>query len=155
MALKENIITIKDGDQELTFRVKQMPATKLEGWLIRAALLIAGAGAGAGLPGLEGLRDGREAGVWLLQNAPSLLPRLGHLDFEKAKPLMDELLACCWRKIGSHDQQCLPESVDDFIQDVGTLLKLRGEAIKINLGFLSRGAEGGPGSPDTTNTATR
>ncbi len=55
MALKESIITLKDGDQELTFRVRQMPATKLESWIIRAALLIGGV-AGSDMPGLDGIR---------------------------------------------------------------------------------------------------
>lgn len=151
MALKESIITLKDGDQELTFRVRQMPATKLESWIIRAALLIGGV-AGSDMPGLDGIRDGREAGSYIMGNLKGLLPRLGQLDYEKAKPLMDELLACCWRKIDRHEQQCLPENVDDFIQDVSTLLKLRGEALKINLGFLSLGAGSNSGSQDTHNT---
>ena len=42
---KEKVITINDRGNELTFKIKEMPALQLESWLIRAGLLLVGSGA--------------------------------------------------------------------------------------------------------------
>ncbi len=141
MARKEVIVNIQDDKHELTFRIKQMPATQLESWIIRAALVLAGAGGGNEFEEMKVIKDGQEAGTYLANNLGRILPRLGSLDYEKAKPLLDELLACCWHKIDKYEQHCTPEYIDSIIQDVRTLFKLRVEALKVNLDFLSLGGE--------------
>jgi hypothetical protein len=147
MARKESIITIQDRDQELTFKIREMPATKLESWIIRALLLVAGSG--AQVP--DG-SDIKAAGAFLAEKG---LNALGNIDFEKARPLLDELLGCCSRVIERIEERCTPETVDAYILDVKTLFTLRMEAIKLNLGFLGPEAARLSGSPEEPSTATR
>jgi hypothetical protein len=132
MARKETIIKIQDRDQELTFKIREMSATQLESWLIRALLLVAGSG--AQVP--DG-SDIKAAGGYLAEKG---LAALGAVDFEKAKPLLDEMLGCCSRLVEKVEERCTPESLDAYVQDVGTLFRLRKEAVRLNLGFL--GPEG-------------
>lgn len=146
MARKESIITIQDRDQELTFKIREMSATKLESWIIRALLLVAGSG--AQVP--DG-SDIKAAGAFLAEKG---LTALGNIDFEKARPLLDELLGCCSRVVEKVEERCTPESVDNYILDVTTLFKLRMEAIKLNLGFLGPEVERLSGSPVKPNSET-
>ena len=147
MARKESIITIQDQDQELTFKIRQMSATQLESWGIRVILLIAAAGVK-----VPAGYDLKAAVAFLKENSGALLGNLGSLDFEKAKPLLDELLACCSIKIGNLEKRCTPEVIDDHVQDVKTLLTLRKEAIKLNVGFSKPEEETPSGSPTKPNT---
>ncbi|MDR2077038.1 MAG: hypothetical protein LBP61_08960 [Desulfovibrio sp.] len=139
MARKEIIVTIQDRDRELTFKIREMPATRLESWIIRALLLIAGSG--------KSVPDGtdiRAAGSFLAEKG---LAALGGIDFDKARPLLDELLSCCSLLIDKLEKRLTPEIVDDHIEDVSTLFKLRLEVIKLNLGFLGPEVERLSGFP--------
>lgn len=147
MARKESIITIQDRDQELTFKIREMPATKLESWIIRALLLVAGSG--AQVP--DG-SDIKAAGAFLAEKG---LTALGNIDFEKAQPLLDDLLGCCSVTIDRLEKRLTPDIVDDHILDVTTLFKLRMEAIKLNLGFLGPEVERLSGSPVKPNSETQ
>ena len=144
MARKEIIIDVQDREQKLTFKIREMPATRLESWIIRALLLVAGSG--AQVP--DGA-DIKAAGAFLAEKG---LAALGNLDFDKAEPLLDELLGCCSRVVEKVEERCTPESVDAYIMDVTTLFKLRMEAIKLNLGFLGPEAERLSGSPEKPST---
>jgi len=146
MARKEITIDIQDRDQTLTFRVREMPATKLESWIIRALVLVAGSGAR-----VPGGADIKAAGAFLAEKG---LAALGNVDFEKAKPLLDELLGCCSRVIERMEERCTPESVDAYILDVATLFRLRMEALKLNLGFLGPEVERLSGSHAKPSTET-
>ena len=128
MPRKEKFITIQDRDQELTFKIREMPALRLESWMSRASALLIGTGAAGPL-----LSDVDDAGGAL---AESSLAALGNIDFDKAQPLLDELLACCSRVIEGIEERCTPQTVDNYILDVSTLLRLRMEAAALNLGFL-------------------
>lgn len=147
MARKEITVDIQDRDQLLTFKIREMPATKLERWIIRALLLAAGSG--AQVP--DGA-DIRKAGAFLAEKG---LGALSGLDFEKARPLLDELLECCSRVVERVEERCTPESVDAYILDVTTLFKLRMEAVKLNLGFLGPEVARLSGSPEKPSSATR
>ena len=133
MARKTVEITLEDRGNKLDFIIEEMPATRLEAWVIRALLLVAGAG--VEVP--QGA-DISKAGAYLAERG---LSALGSVDYEKARPLLDELLGCCSRKLGGVKERCTPDTIDGYIEDVRTLFALRMEAIKINLGFL--GAEAG------------
>ena len=61
MARKTIEIQLEDRGKTLDFVIKEMPATQLERWIIRAILLIAGAGLG----GLPGGADLQKAGAYL------------------------------------------------------------------------------------------
>ena len=152
MARKEITVTIPDRDRDLTFRIREMPATKLERWVLRALLLLVG-GAAATPTGVD-----VEKGIaWLSDNA---LSALGKLDYEEAAPLLDELLACCSRVDAGIEQQMTPDVVDGVIEDVRTLFRLRKEALALNLGFFGDGglfgspADGTPPRPESSATPT-
>ena len=127
MARKSITLTLQDRDQELTFKIKEMSAVQLEGWMCRALLLMAGSGIQ-----VPNTADIRAAGAYLAEKG---LVALGNVDFEKAQPLLDELLGCCSRVVEKVQERCTPATVDAYIQDVKTLFTLRMEALKLNLGF--------------------
>jgi hypothetical protein len=132
---KSKTITLDDRGSKRTFKITEMPATKQEAWLIKVGIL------------MSALVDGVESGVGrndfrdLEGLAKKLLAhgigQLSNLEYEKAKPLLDELLLCCARIDGGVEQLCTPDSVDGYIEDVKTLFLLRKEALEINLGFLA------------------
>lgn len=138
---KEITVTIRDRETPLQFKIKEMPATRLESWLMRAVLLLAQ----GGLLETEETPDLEKAAEYLQNNLPRAL---AGMDYATAKPLLDELLACCSRVADSGvEMACTPETVDGYVEDVTTLLKLRLEALKLNLGFLRAAGESGSSSP--------
>ncbi|MDR2077024.1 MAG: hypothetical protein LBP61_08890 [Desulfovibrio sp.] len=147
MARKETIVTLQDRDRELSFKIREMPATRLESWIIRALLLIAGSG--KGVP--EGT-DIRAAGYFLAEKG---LAALGSLDFDQARPLLDDLLGCCSLVIDKLEKRLTPEIADDHIEDVRTIFALRLEALKLNLGFLGPEAGRLSGFPVKPGTEAR
>jgi hypothetical protein len=145
---KTKEITIEDGGARMTFRIRQMPATQLESWLMRAIIQAAdAAGSGAELApgaGLEQIFSGENAET-------NLVKIVGGLDYDKAKPLLDEMLACCYRVDGQAEIKCTPEIMDGMISDVKSLWTLRKEALTLNLGFIKGGTESGLPSPAKIN----
>lgn len=132
MARREMTITLEDRGNPLTFRLREMPASRLESWMTRVLLLLTGSGvdvpAGADLS---------SAGEYLMTQG---LKALGGVDYDKAKPLLDDLLTCCHRVLPQGGELAVtPESVDGYIEDVRTLFRLRVEALKLNLGFFGVG----------------
>ena len=126
---KETTITLEDRGKQLTFKVREMSATALEGWIMRAILCLSSAG--EDIPaegGIEGI------GAYIKTHG---LGALAKLDYEKAKPLLDELLGCCSRVMDKAEEKVTPENADAYIEDVTTLFKLRMEALKMNLSFFS------------------
>jgi len=155
MARKSVELALEDRGRKLEFIIEEMPATRLESWIIRLVLLIAGAGgmaftAGASLKELTDRFRGADGSV----DMSLVLKALGAVEYEKGKPLLDELLGCCFRKIGQARERCAPETVDGYIEDINTLITLRKEAIKLNLGFFSPEAASPSGSPEKPLSAT-
>ncbi|WP_308772419.1 phage tail assembly chaperone [uncultured Bilophila sp.] len=134
---KETAVTIEDRGNPLTFTIREMPATQLERWIIRAMLLLAGS---EGLEGISGTSI-ENAGKYLSEHG---LKALANVEYEKAQPLLDELLACCARTDAGVEQRCTPDTVDGYIEDVRTLFKLRVEAAKLNFGFFGASPSGSP-----------
>ena len=129
---QESIINLEDRGSSLKFRIREMPASRLESWIFRAYAL---------LPRLEEEgEDGLEAlGRRLYASG---VKALAAVEPDKSGPLLDELLACCTRISGTGvEQVCVPGSVDGFVQDARTLLALREEALKVNLFFFGAEAE--------------
>ena len=98
-------LKINDAGHDMTFVIEKMSAFKAEGWLIRAGLLL-----GREAITAEGVKDYR-----------GLVAALCKVEYEKAAPLLDELLACCKVRVGK-----LKKSVTDdgMIQSPLTLLSL-------------------------------
>ena len=142
--LKEKLITIEDRNGPLQFRIREMPATQLEGWVMRAVLVLAEAG--SDIPADAGVEG---AAAFLAKHG---LSALGKVNYDRAKPLLDEMLSsCCFRVFDKMEEPVTPENADAYIGDVKTLFTLRKEALGINLGFFSHGSPSG--SPEKPNTA--
>lgn len=133
MAREQKQISLEDSGNRHEFIIRQMPATQLYDWIIRALLLVAGSG--TDVP--DGA-DLQKAGAYLADKG---IGALSTLDYEKARPLLDELLECCYRKLDKHEERCTRQTVDGYIEDVRTLFKLQVEAAKLNLGFLKAEVE--------------
>ncbi|HWH86160.1 MAG TPA: hypothetical protein VNV36_05210 [Pseudomonas sp.] len=129
MARKVITISVNDGGEEKSFRLTQMPATKLEAWIARALLLV-------GHTDIDpaAFAGGEEAA------AAAGIKALSGVSYEQAKPLYDELLGCCEVMIGDHFEALSISNADVHIEDVKTLFKLRMEAAKLNFSFFDFGA---------------
>lgn len=128
---QEKRITIEDRGNKLEFVVREMTATQLEDWTMRAVLVLAGAGskipAGGGVEGI---------GRYIAEHG---LACLGEVDYARAKPLLDEMLGCCSRVVDKMEEKVTPETADAYIEDIATLFKLRTEALKLNFSFFGSG----------------
>lgn len=152
---KEKKIVVNDRGRELAFVVREMPATKLECFLVRAGLLLAGSGlAGSLLGGGDAESPDvaqvmRAAGRMVTsEKGADLLRALGSLDYEKARPLLNDLLGCC--TLEGSVAPLSEETADAVIEDVRTLFALRKEALALNLGFFAPAGPSGSqpsGSP--------
>lgn len=145
---QEKRITIEDRGGKLEFVVREMSATQLEDWTMRAVLVLAGAG--SDIPangGVEGI------GKYLAEHG---LAAIGAVDYAKAKPLLDEMLACCSRVVDKMEEKVTPETADAYIMDMSTLFKLRLEAFKVNFSFFGSGSPSAtPENPSTVRLSAR
>ncbi len=136
--IKTKDIILQDGGTSYTFRITQMPATKQERFIFQVILLLANSG--LEIPGTEGRKVSAEeiqAHPERYFNVKSLEKMLGTLSIDKIQPLSDALLSCCSRVNGSVEEPCTPNTVDSYISDFRTLLKLKYEALKINFSFFN------------------
>ena len=133
--LNEKLIAIDKGrDAGKTFKVKEMPVTKLEKWAARALLAVFGS---------EMPADIRTLSAAALLSAG--LRGLSGLRWEQAEPLYDELLGQIYRVPNPHKPddaiRLTPQNLDAHVEDVDTIYRLRWEAIAVCLDFL-HGGEG-------------
>ena len=144
----EKTIELEDRGNKLVFKVREMSATQLEDWTMRACLVLAGAG--SDIPasgGVEGI------GQYLAEHG---LAAIGNVDYAKAKPLLDEMLACCSRVVDKMEERVTPETADAYIEDMSTLFKLRLEAFKVNFSFFGNGSpSSSPVKPSTVRVSAR
>lgn len=117
-------ITLDDGGNSRTFEIKKMNAFQAERWYLRALGLVGGA--------ISQLEGGNASGA-------DVLGALGALDFEKAQPLLNELLECCALLDGNFSKAITETSARDLIHSPLTLTRLRVESFKVNFGFLLSG----------------
>jgi len=146
---REKTVIVDDRGRELQFTVREMPATRLESWIVRAGLLLAGAGVGPRPPG----KGAGEAGGVGEGRGADLLAALGRVDYDRARPLLDELLACC-TPAGSV-APLTPATADGVIEDVRTLLTLRREALALNFAFFAAAGPSGSADGETPSPASR
>lgn len=134
-------VVLQDGDNEYRFRIRQMSATKQEKFIFQVILLLAGSG--IEVPGTEGKQVSAEdiqSHPERYLNVQTLAHMLGSLTIDKVEPLSNELLACCSRVTDNMEEPCTPNTVDGYISDFRTLLKLKYEALKLNFSFFSDAA---------------
>lgn len=143
---KEEIITINDRGNELTFRIREMPATKLEGWLFRVGTALAS----TGFAKTEDIADGIDTTKYIA----NLLMKdglrfLGNLDYEKVvKPLVDDLYSCVEQKVGEAYLAVTADNIDSKVEDIRSLFAIQKAVITLHLGFFGiGGASGSAKSP--------
>ena len=142
--LKEKTITINDNGNNLTFKIRQLTATKQEELIIKALLLLANKEVGD--VSVDNLRENPQQ----LVNLKMLLGALEKVDFLKIKEIADELLGCCYRVVGKMEERCTPETVDGYVEDFRTLFTLKKEAFMLSFDFF--GEDGN--SRDTASKPT-
>ncbi len=121
---KEIEIQITDRDKNLIFFIKEMPAAKLEKWLIRLFLALCTK------------ENKKEDEILQALYAGNFLELFASMNFENIEDLLDELLTCVQRRVDNGFMQLSPQTIDNHIEDVRTLFKLRMEVLKLNLNFL-------------------
>lgn len=142
---KEKIIVIDDRGKSLTFKIREMSALRLESWIARAGILLVGTGI-LDEKKVDVRNVGEIAASVSRMVADSGISALGKLDYDRARPLLDELLACCSRVDAGVEQPLTPDVLEGFIEDVRTLFTLRKEALALNFDFF---AQGGPSASVT------
>ena len=126
--IKSKIITLKDGDNELKFKIRQMSATDMEDWILRFVQLAASSDMGDSSGGVESF----------IEHVKGHLGKfVAGVDYAKFKPLWDELLKCCSKMDDRVEQQCDVDNVNGYISNFMTLINLRVEALKLNFDFFT------------------
>jgi hypothetical protein len=132
MARKELTITIDtDGrDVNKTFYIREMSAIKAERWGTRALLALLKSG-------IEIPEDIAQAG--LAGVAAMGLRAFGGIDFADAEPLLREMLDCVQIIPDINRPMVKRALVEDDIEEITTLLRLREEVLSLHLGFSIAG----------------
>ena len=132
---KEITVTLNDRGNELTFRIREMPATKVERWIIK----LAGALSATGVFSAD-VADGVDAqkaiADFLLKGGLSKLGAVTKDYDEVIQPLIDELYTCVEQKVGNAYFALTPDVIDAKIEDVRTLFNLQKEIVKLHLDFF-------------------
>ena len=123
-------VTIDDAgrDKGKVFVLTEMSAYQSENWAARA--IFAMMNAGVDIP--DNIAEAGLAGVAALG-----IKSLTHVSFESAKPLLDEMLACVQFQPSPKVTRAL---VEDDIEEVATLLRLRKEVLALHLDFFINAA---------------
>lgn len=131
---EETHVIIEEDGLRHEFVIRQMSATQLEWWILRAIPCIG--------PALE-LPEG--AGVEAIGAALEKhgIAALMKIDPAKAKPLLDEMLTCAERVVDGARYPVSVNTVDAFFSSVGSLFKLRVECFKANFSFFVNAARSG------------
>lgn len=120
--MTENIFTYDDGGKKLTVTIHKMDAFQAEQWLMRSAFLL-----GRDLTKVTSIKDFQ-----------GIITAIASVGYDNAKPLLDELLHCCYIKNGNLETQ-VDESVKELIQNPLTLTKMRVDSAKVNFSFFPHG----------------
>jgi hypothetical protein len=128
---KELTITIDTPGRDVnkTFYIKEMSALKAERWATRALLALLKSN--VDIP--EDIAQAGMAGV-----AAVGLRAFGGIDFSNAEPLLAEMLACVQIIPDASRPMVRRALVEDDIEEVTTLLRLREEVLSLHTGFSLR-----------------
>lgn len=123
--MKVTNLTIQDGESEKKFTISKMSALDAEQWMYRAALAL-----GSSLDDLRGVFSGKPE---------KILQAVMQVPYEKAKPLLDDLLGCCSLVQGKMTKSMTSNAACAAIESPLTLTRLRIEALRLNFGFFFDG----------------
>ena len=141
MARKEIIFTLQDAERTLKFKARQMPATKLEMFIIKlAAVALHGGIANSfnGLPEGKGISEIN----WRDVNIDEVFKSLGNVNVEEVAELGNELLKCCSLITSDGvEQELMPETIDAVIEEVGSLWTLKKKAFEVNFSSFLKGGK--------------
>lgn len=141
MARKTTNLTIVDDGREYKITIRQMPAMRLHDFILKVGTLLLETDIASSLNSTEIVG---QIGINLAQNG---LAMLRGLDFDKLKPLTNELLACCERVTDTGVlQQLTPDVIEGIIDDPLNIFKLEMEAVKLNFSFFLQTL----GTPEST-----
>lgn len=118
-------VTISDKGRDIgkVFRVTEMDAAAAEEWAMRALVVLTRAG--VDVPANSGM-----AGI-----AIAGLQGLGHVKFEEAKVLLDEMFTCIVRVPNPKNVNVTRPLVPDDTEEVATRIRLRAEVFALHTGF--------------------
>lgn len=127
---KEKVVTItaKGRDTNKQFHLTEMDAERAEEWGMRALLALARGG--VELP--EGIERMGLAGIAVVG-----VKALGQLDYDVAKPLLQQMMDCVQIIPDPSKPQVRRTLVPDDIEDVKTRLELRREVIDLHIDFFT------------------
>ena len=131
---KTEIVTIeREGrDKGRSYLLTEMPAMRIEKWAAKALLAL-------GRSGVEVSDDIASAGAAAILAAG--IGSFAKIAFEDAEPLMDEMMECVSIIPDQHRRDPmsnLPVSrplIEDDIEELATLLQIRGGLFELHLGF--------------------
>lgn len=118
-------LKVLDGSNEKHFTVSKMSALQAEQWFYRAAFAL-----GSSLDDVQEIFKG---------NASDMIHAILSVPYEKAKPLLDDLLACCTLVNGKVLKPLTSDGACALIESPLTLTRLRIEALRLNFGFFFDG----------------
>lgn len=134
-------------DQGKIFVIQEMSATKAEKWAMRALSVLARSGADIGAIGGGGMQQMAFAGM----------DALTKLDYDLAEPLLDELMTCVTYR-PDPNRPYTRDWLEEDIEEVPTLLKLKWEAFLLHASFFMKGSKPAPTPapqptpPESSNT---
>jgi hypothetical protein len=137
MARKEITVNLIDGGEKKKFLVRQFSASQGERVRLKMMFLL---GANTDIDKLQSSSPYEFIGA--LINAAASQP------YEKVQEVLNELTSCVSRVNDGIESQLDESNIDGFIDETDTLLKLRGEVIKLNGFFQQSGPSNSSESPD-------
>lgn len=139
---KTVVITQEGRDQGKQFLITEMPATRAEKWALRVFLAVGSSG--ANIPDV----DVKLGMVGMLYQS---LQMLVQIPFEKAEPLLDEMMDCVKIEPTPGSGVVRPLMEGD-IEEVSTLFQLRKDVLDVHIGFFPSGGGLTSESPPPTQS---
>jgi hypothetical protein len=136
---KTEVVTIpstsEGRDKGKRFLITEMPAFKAERWAFRALLALAHAG-------VEMPEDAPSGGMQSI--ALIGIKALNNLDFNEARPLLDEMMTCVQVMPDPKNPAIvrpllMAESEGDDIEEIATILMLRERIFRLHTDFFFKG----------------
>ena len=141
--VKEVIITAPGRDENKIFIITESPVTQAEKWAIRAFMGLAKAG--IEIP--DNVESAGLAGIAMLG-----MKALASMDFREAEPLLDEMMSCVAIR-PDPTNSFVRARVENDIEEISTILKLRMEVFSLHTGF-SLAADQSASTSATPSTAS-
>lgn len=125
-------VTTKGRDHGKQFLITELSAAAAEEWAIRAFLAMASSG--VDIP--DEVSAMGFAGV-----ASAAFDSLGKIPYEKAKPLLDEMMGCVQIIPDPGRPNVVRALIDDDIEEIATRFNLRREVLALHTDFFKSAAQ--------------